>query len=157
MGYFRPNNGNFRGYFVSLWGLWRDMRHSLVNANLICVGDNAFGCFSLTSKAVFYIKHNIRNVYDDKERLQTKRNCIKRSEFTFEHQFFPLVFTYFEFLVRVFGSAAQNGCAVRKVTDLVLVLVVDASILYWLIEDKMQESTGAQLIVGLEAQLQEMS
>ena len=56
-----------------------------------CVGNIAFGCFSSTSKAVFYIKHNIRNVQDDKERLETKRNCIKRSEFTFENQLFPVV------------------------------------------------------------------
>ena len=56
-----------------------------------CVGNIAFGCFSSTSKAVFYIKHNIRNVQDDKERLETKRNCTKRSEFTFENQLFPVV------------------------------------------------------------------
>ena len=74
LGYFRPNNGNFRGYFVSLWGLWRDMKLSRVNANLLCVGNIAFGCFSSTSKVVFYIKNNIRNVQDDKERLETKRN-----------------------------------------------------------------------------------
>ena len=50
------------------------MKLSRVNANLLCVGNIAFGCFSSTSKAVFYIKHNIRNVQDDKERLETKRN-----------------------------------------------------------------------------------
>ena len=72
---------------------------SRVNANLLCVGIIAFGCFSSTSKAVFYIKPNIRNVQDDKERLETKRNCIKRSEFTFQtgssQSFYPL---------RVFGE-----------------------------------------------------
>ena len=71
------------------------MKLSRVNANLLCVGNIAFGCFSLISKAFFYIKHNIRNVQDDKERLETKRNCIKRSEFTFEKSFCPL---------RVFGE-----------------------------------------------------
>ena len=30
-----------------------------VNANLLCVGNITFACFSSTSKAVFYIKHNI--------------------------------------------------------------------------------------------------
>ena len=67
------------------------MKLSRVNANLLCEGNIAFGCFSSTSKAVFYIKHNIRNVQDVKERLETKRNCIKRSEFTFENQLFPVV------------------------------------------------------------------
>ena len=70
------------------------MKLSRVNANLLCVGNMsniAFGCFSSTSKAFFYIKHNIRNVQDDKERLETKRNWIKRSEFTFENQLFPVV------------------------------------------------------------------
>ena len=33
------------------------MKLSRVNANLLCVGNIAFGCFSSTSKAVFYIKH----------------------------------------------------------------------------------------------------
>ena len=56
-----------------------------------------------TSKAVFYIKHNIRNVQDDKERLETKRNCIKRSEFTFEKQLFPVVAQSF-YPLRVFGE-----------------------------------------------------
>ena len=67
------------------------MKPSLVNANLLCVGNIAFGCFSSPSNAYFYIKHNIRNVQDDKERLETKRNCIKRSEVTFENQLFPVV------------------------------------------------------------------
>ena len=58
---------------------------------------------SSTSKAVFYIKHNIRNVQDDKERLETKRNCIKRSEFTFENQLFPVVAQSF-YPLRVFGE-----------------------------------------------------
>ena len=132
----------FGGYFVSLWGLWRDMKLSQVNANLLCVGNIAFGCFSSTSKAVFYIKHNIRNVQDDKERLETKRNCIKRSEFTFENQFFPVVLPtssfWWELVVVQLDRTtwkrgdAQNGCAVRKIADLVLelVLVVDANILY---------------------------
>ena len=43
------------------------MKLSRVNANLLCVGNIAFGCFSSTSKAVFYIKHNIINVQDDKD------------------------------------------------------------------------------------------
>ena len=145
MGYFRQDNGNFRGYFVSLWGLWRDMKLSRVNANLLCVGNIAFGCFSSTSKAVFYIKHNIRNVQDDKERLETKRNCIKRSEFTFENQLFPVVLPtsgfWWELVVVQLGRTtwkrgdAQNGCAVHKIADLVLelVLVVDANILYSLL------------------------
>ena len=67
------------------------MKLSRVNANLLCVGNIAFGSFSSTPKAFFYIKHNIRNVQDDKERLETKRNCIKRSKFTFENQLFPVV------------------------------------------------------------------
>ena len=72
------------------------MKLSRVNANLLCLGNIAFGCFSSTSKAVFYIKHNIRKVQDDKERLETKRNCIKRSEFTLalktssSQSFYPL-------------------------------------------------------------------
>ena len=57
------------------------MKLSRVNANLLCVGN----------KAVFYVKHNVRNVQDDKERLETKCKCIKRSEFTFENQLFPVV------------------------------------------------------------------
>ena len=67
------------------------MKLSRVNANLLCVGNIVFGCFSSTSIAVFYIKHNIRNVQDDKETLETKRNCIKRSEFTFENRLFTVV------------------------------------------------------------------
>ena len=67
------------------------MKLSRVNANLLCVGNIAFGCFFSTSKAVFYIKHGIRKVQDDKERQETKRNCIKRSEFTFENQLFQVV------------------------------------------------------------------
>ena len=70
---------------------------SRVNANLLCVGIIAFGCFSSTSKAVFYIKPNIRNVQDDKERLETKRNCIKPA--------LPSRSTHFEFLVRTRRSA----------------------------------------------------
>ena len=124
-----------------LWGLWRDMKLSRVNANLLCVGNIAFGCFSSTSKAVFYIKHNIRNVQDDKERLETKRNCIKPSEFTFENQLFPVVLPTSSFwwelaVVQLDRTTwkrgdVQNGCAVRKIADLVLelVLVVDANIL----------------------------
>ena len=81
------------------------MKLSQVNANLLCIGNIAFGCFSSTSKAFFYIKHNIRNVQDDKERLETKRNCIKRSEFTFENQLFPICSAHFEFLVRTRRSA----------------------------------------------------
>ena len=108
---------------------------------IYCVGNIAFGCFSSTSKAVFYIKHNIRNVQDDKERLETKRNCIKRSEFTFENQLFPVVLPtssfWWELVVVQLDRTtwkrgdAQNGCAVRKIADLVLelVLVVDANIL----------------------------
>ena len=110
---------------------------------LLCVGNIAFGSFSSTSKAVFYIKHNIRNVQDDKERLETKRNCIKRSEFTFENQLFPVVLPtssfWWELVVVQLDRTtwkrgdAQNGCAVRKIADLVLelVLVVDANILYY--------------------------
>ena len=79
------------------------MKLSRVNANLLCVGNIALGCFSLTSKAVFYIKHNIRNVQDDKERLETKRNCIKRSEFTFENQLFSVVVQSF-YPLRVFAE-----------------------------------------------------
>ena len=60
------------------------MKLSRVNANLLCVGNIAFGCFSSTSKAVFYIKHNIRNVQDDKERLETKRN---RGYYTVERRY----------------------------------------------------------------------
>ena len=75
------------------------MKLSRVNANLLCVGNIAFGCLSSTSKAVFYVTHYIRNVQDDKERLETKRNCIKRSEFTLKtsssQSFYPL---------RVFGE-----------------------------------------------------
>ena len=67
------------------------MKLSRVNANLLCLGNIAFGYFSSTSKVIFYIKHNKRNVQDDKERLETKTNCIKRSEFTFENQLFPVV------------------------------------------------------------------
>ena len=52
------------------------MKLSRVNANLLCVGNIAFGCFFSTSKAVFYIKHNIRNVQDDKERLETKETAL---------------------------------------------------------------------------------
>ena len=130
-----------RKRYPFLWGLWRDMKLSRVNANLLCVGNIAFGCFSSTSKAVFYIKHNIRNVQDDKERLETKRNCIKRSEFTFENQLFPVVLPtssfWWELVVVQLDRTtwkrgdAQNGCAVRKIADLVLelVLVVDANIL----------------------------
>ena len=75
------------------------MKLSRVNANLLCVRNIAFGCFSSTSKAVFYIKHNIRNVQDDKERLETKRNCIKRKPAL------PSRSTHFEFLVRTRRSA----------------------------------------------------
>ena len=101
----------------------------------------AFGCFSSTSKLVFYIKHNIRNAQDDKERLETKRNCIKRSEFTFENQLFPVVLPTSSFwwelvVVQIDRTTwkrgdVQNGCAVRKIADLVLqlVLIVDANIL----------------------------
>ena len=107
------------------------------------MGNIAFGYFFSTSKAVFYIKHNIRNVQDDKERLETKRNCIKRSEFTFENQLFPVVLPtssfWWELVVVQLDRTtwkrgdAQNGCAVRKIADLVLelVLVVDANILYY--------------------------
>ena len=83
--------------------MWSDMKLSQVNANLLCVENIAFGCFSSTSKAVFYIKHNIKNVQDDKERLETKRNCIKRSEFTFENHLFPVVAQSF-YPLRVFGE-----------------------------------------------------
>ena len=107
------------------------------------IGNIAFGCFSSSSKAVFHIKHNIRNVQDDKERPETKRNCIKRSEFTFENQPFPVVLPtssfWWELVVVQLDRTtwkrgdAQNACAVRKIADLVLqlVLVVDANILYW--------------------------
>ena len=88
------------------------MKLSQVDANLLCVGNIAFGCFSLTSKAVFYIKNNIRNVQDDKDRPETKRNCIKRSEFTFENQLFPVVLPTsqgdFEFLVRTRRSVTSQ-------------------------------------------------
>ena len=62
------------------------MKLSRVNANL-----SRSVAFPRFQKHFFYIKHNIRNVQDDKERLETKRNCIKRSEFTFENQLFPVV------------------------------------------------------------------
>ena len=79
------------------------MKLSRVSANLLCVGNISFSCFSSTSKAVFYIKHNIRNVQDDEERLERKRNCIKRSEFTFENQLFPVVAQSF-YPLRDFGE-----------------------------------------------------
>ena len=75
------------------------MKPSLVNTNLLCVGNIAFGCFSSTSKAVFYIKHNIRNVQDDKERLETKETALNDRNLPLKtsssQSFYPL---------RVFGE-----------------------------------------------------